>query len=205
MRILVMSDQKSKFLYEYFDPEQTKGIDLVISCGDLDPGYLEFFATLYHAPVIYVRGNHDSRYETRPPQGCTCIDGDLFVFRGVRILGLGGCMKYSDSHPNHYTERQMQRRIKRLRWKLFTHHGFEILVTHAAAYHLNDLPDLPHQGFKCFLELMDKYHPKLFVHGHVHANYGAGFKREDVYHGTRVVNAYEYHIVEYPEEALPRQ
>ena len=46
---------------------------------------------------------------------------------------------------------------------------------------------------------MEKYRPRLFVHGHVHANYGGAFKREDHFGDTLVINAYEYYIFEYPE------
>lgn len=83
------------------------------------------------------------------------------------------------------TQKMMRKRIHKLWWKLWRHKGFDILVTHAPAYKLNDMEDLPHRGFKAFLDLMDKYHPKYFLHGHVHANYGSGFKRKDVYGTTR--------------------
>ena len=63
MNIMIFADQESKLLYEYYDPEQMKDIDLIISCGDLEPEYLTFFATLCHAPLLYVKGNHDTKYE----------------------------------------------------------------------------------------------------------------------------------------------
>lgn len=174
-------------------------MDLIISCGDLKASYLTFFATFSHAPLLYVKGNHDGHYEDRPPEGCVCIEDDIFVFRGVRILGLGGSMEYIPGADNQYTERGMERRIKKLWWKLKKNKGFDILVSHAPAYQINDMQDLPHRGFACFKDLMDKYMPKYFIHGHVHANYGGGFKREDTYGETRIVNAYEYYIFDYPE------
>ena len=202
MNIMILADQESKLLYEYYDPEQMKDIDLIISCGDLEPEYLTFFATLCHAPLLYVKGNHDTKYEYKPPEGCICIDDDIFVYKGVRILGLGGSMEYIPDSPNQYTEKMMRKRIHKLWWKLWRHKGFDILVTHAPAYKLNDMEDLPHRGFKAFLDLMDKYHPKYFLHGHVHANYGSGFKRKDVYGTTRVINGYEFYVIEYPGEPV---
>ena len=199
MKILVLADEESKSLYEYFSPEKIKGVDLIISCGDLKASYLTFFATFSHAPLLYVKGNHDGHYEDRPPEGCVCIEDDIFVFRGVRILGLGGSMEYIPGADNQYTERGMERRIKKLWWKLKKNKGFDILVSHAPAYQINDMQDLPHRGFACFKDLMDKYMPKYFIHGHVHAHYGGGFKREDPYGETRIVNAYEYYIFDYPE------
>lgn len=200
MKILVLADQKSKALYEYYEPEKLEGVDLVISCGDLEPGYLSFFATVCHAPLLYVRGNHDEIYEEHPPEGCICIEDDIYIYKGIRIMGLGGSMEYIPMASNQYSERAMKRRIRKMWWKLWRHKGFDILVTHAPAYKFHDMEDLPHRGFACFRTLIEKYKPKMFVHGHVHANYGGAFKRMDQYGDTLVVNAFEYHMAEYPAE-----
>mgnify|MGYP002508894457 CR=1 FL=1 len=53
----------------YFDKSMLEGIDLIISCGDLDPRYLSFLVTFYSGPVLYVHGNHDGKYEQIPPEG----------------------------------------------------------------------------------------------------------------------------------------
>ena len=150
MNIMVLADHESKILYDYYDPERMKDIDLIISCGDLEPEYLSFFATLCHAPVLYVRGNHDNKYDRRPPEGCICIEDDIYVHEGVRILGLGGSMEYIPGAPNQYSERQMRWRIRKLWFKLWRHRGFDILVAHAPAYQVNDMEDLPHRGFAAF-------------------------------------------------------
>ncbi|MDO5416008.1 MAG: metallophosphoesterase [Lachnospiraceae bacterium] len=198
MKILVLADEESKVLYDYYKPGMLDDIDLILACGDLKAGYLSFLLTMSHAPVVYVSGNHD-HYNNSSMQGCICVEDDIFVYKGVRILGLGGSMRYHPDSENQYTEREMRARIRRLRWKLFRHRGFDILMTHAPAYQLNDMEDLPHQGFQCFLKLIERYNPKYFVHGHVHANYGSRFKRLDHYKDTTVVNAYEKYIIEYPD------
>ncbi len=198
LNIMLFADHKSKLLYDYYDPERMKDIDLIISCGDLPQEYLSFFVTLCNVPLLYVRGNHDTRYAEKPPEGCICIENDIFVYQGIRILGLGGSMQYIPGAPNQYTEQQMRWRVRKLALKLRRHKGFDILVTHAPAYEVNDLPDLPHRGFSIFRTLMEKYEPKFFFHGHVHANYDRNFKRKDTYGKTTVVNAYEFYVVEYP-------
>lgn len=197
MKILVLADQKSKYLYDFYEPDKLKGIDLIISCGDLSPVYLSFFVTLCNVPLLYVRGNHDGRYETTPPEGCICIEDDIYVFEGIRILGLGGSMEYIPKASNQYSEKSMRKRVRKLRYKLWRNKGFDILVAHAPAYQVNDLEDLPHRGFKVFRTLMEKYEPKYFFHGHVHANYSRKFKRIDTFGKTTVVNGYEYYIIEY--------
>ena len=142
------------------------------------------------APVLYVRGNHDDKYEQRPPEGCICIEDQIYVYEGVRILGLGGSMRYKPGN-NQYTEKEMQHRVNRLCFQLFRRRGFDILLTHSPALGVNDGDDLPHKGVACFCTLMDKYKPKYFIHGHVHATYGRKHKRLDLYGETQVINAYE--------------
>ena len=95
MKILVIADEESKILYDYYQPGMLDDIDLILSCGDLHASYLSFLVTMSHAPVLFVNGNHD-HYREDETGGCICIDDDIYVFRGVRILGLGGSMRY---HP----------------------------------------------------------------------------------------------------------
>ena len=90
----------------------------------------------------------------------------------------------------------MANRIRRLRRKLKSYKGFDILVTHAPARGLNDGEDLPHRGFECFNRLLDEYSPGYFVHGHVHMSYNANLPRCCQKGSTTVVNAYEKHVIE---------
>ena len=200
MKILVVADEESRYLYDHYEPGRLDDIDLILSCGDIAPGYLSFLVTMSHAPVLYVKGNHDRYSNEDDIGGCICVEDDIYVYKGIRILGLGGSMRYHPNADGQYTEWEMSMRIYRLTWKLLWHKGFDILLTHAPAYRLNDMEDLPHRGFKSFLKLMDRYHPRFFIHGHIHATYGSCFKRLDVYNGTTVVNAYERYVIEYPEE-----
>ena len=175
------------------------GIDLIISCGDLDPRYLSFLVTLSTVPVLYIHGNHDDKYERIPPEGCTCIEDEIYVHEGIRILGLGGSMRYKPG-TNQYTEKQMRQRVKKLWFQLFSKKGFDMLVTHSPAYQLNDGRDLPHQGFQIFRTLLEKYKPKYFLHGHVHMNYGQRYKRYDKYQDTHVINAYERCVFDFEDD-----
>ena len=191
MKILAIADQESKSLWDYFDKSKLEGVDLIISCGDLDPRYLSFLATFTHAPVLYVHGNHDDKYERIPPDGCISIEDRIYNFNGVRILGLGGSVRYKPVGHYQYTQKEMAKRVNKLRLKLMKSRGFDILVGHAPAYRINDGEDLPHTGFEAFVKLIDKYNPKYFIHGHIHANYGKEYKRYSTYHNSQIINAYE--------------
>ncbi|MCI8312417.1 MAG: metallophosphoesterase family protein [Lachnospiraceae bacterium] len=195
MKILLLADTESPYLWDYFEKSKLEGIDLILSCGDLHPHYLSFLATFFQGPVLYVHGNHDDCYKDTPPEGCICIDGKLYEYQGIRILGLGGSMRYKTGE-HQYTQKQMNRRIRKLGFSLWRKKGFDILLTHSPAWQLNDGKDLPHNGFKGFLHLLDKYMPRYFIHGHVHLSYGAGVKRSDTYQNTTVINAYERYIIE---------
>ena len=199
MRILAIADQESSYLWDHFEKSKLEGIDLIISCGDLNPNYLSFLATFTSAPVLYVHGNHDERYNQTPPEGCICIEDKIYVHQGIRILGLGGSMRYKPGECQ-YTERQMKARVNKLKLQLLRRRGFDILVTHAPAYQLNDGMDLPHQGFRAFLTLLDRSRPKFFLHGHVHMSYGRRHKRYDKYQDTHVINVYERCVFDYEDE-----
>jgi Icc-related predicted phosphoesterase len=196
MKILFVADEESKKIWDFFRKEDYEDIDLVISCGDLSPKYLSFMATMIPVPVLYVRGNHDDRYDRCPPDGCICIEDKIYNFNGVRILGLGGSYRYKPG-KNQYTEKEMEKRVRRLKWKLRRNHGFDILVTHSPALGVHDGEDQCHRGFDVFNSLIRVYHPKYFVHGHVHMNYGRQFPREDQLGDTCVVNAYERFTIEF--------
>ena len=198
MKILAIADEECSALWEYYEPGRLKEYDLIISCGDLSAKYLEFLATMGHAPVVYVPGNHDVRYTQEPPEGCDCIDGQFVTFNGLRILGLGGCRWYRPG-PYQVTEREMTRKIRRLRYQLWKHKGVDIVVTHAPPEGVGDAEDNAHRGFAALIDLIDKYHPTYLLHGHVHSNYEMNFVREREYGGTRVINVGERYILEVPE------
>ena len=190
MRIMVIADIPSKALWDHFEQSRLEGIDLILSCGDLPAEYLSFLVTFAHCPLLYVHGNHDTRYDRKPPEGCVCIDDQIYHHEGIRILGLGGSMRYKEG-TCQYTEKEMEKRIRKLRFSLWKNRGFDILVTHAPARGHNDQKDLAHQGFEAFGDLMSRYQPRYMVHGHVHMNYGRAIPRESTFMNTKVINAYE--------------
>ena len=124
MKILLIADTEEKFLWENWTnatADMLADVDLVLSAGDLNHLYLEFLVTMLNVPLVYVRGNHDGYYDEKPPEGCEDADGKVIeVICGegssrqkIRILGLGGSMRYKDGSPDMYTEDEMCRRVRR--------------------------------------------------------------------------------------------
>ncbi len=199
MKILLVSDEEDKYLWDFYRPGRLKGIDLILSAGDLDAEYLSFLVTMANRPLLYVHGNHDGGYAQRPPEGCQCIDGKLVTVGGLRILGLGGSALYNGG-PHQYTERQMRRRIHRLRLKLALTGGVDIVLTHAPVRGFGDEDNMTHRGFEAFLPLLDQYQPRYLVHGHIHQRYGANRPRCYQYNETTIVNATGRYILEFPDK-----
>ena len=197
MRILIVSDEENESLWEYYKPGSLDDVDLILSAGDLKPDYLSFLVTMANCPLLYVHGNHDGIYSERPPEGCECIDDRLVNVKGIRILGLGGCRRYNDG-PYQYTEREMKRRIRRLRPALLQSGGVDIVLTHSPVRGLGDMPDTAHTGFECFRDLLEQYSPQFLIHGHVHIRYSPGLSREHVLGKTSVINAGGTYFLDIP-------
>ena len=202
MKILVLSDETCPALYDYYIPGRLAEYDLIISCGDLSARYLSFVVTMARVPVLYVHGNHDVDYSRNPPEGCDCIEDRIVTYNGLRILGLGGCLWYRPG-DHQYTEEEMEKRIRKLRFQLWKTGGVDIVVTHAPPDGVGSLDDMAHQGFKAFLKLLDKYKPQYLLHGHVHLRYSQDRTRERVYGDTQVINVNERYVLDIPDRNVP--
>jgi predicted phosphodiesterase len=165
---------------------------LVVACGDLPFDYLDYLMNALDAPLVFVPGNHDpdvSGYRTsragltlnaglpaRPPwpDGAVSADRAVVDVAGLRIAGLGGCLRYRDG-PNQYTQRQQARRARslarRARWRAARDgRGVDVLLTHAPPRGVGDREDRAHQGFEALNWLAGRLQPLLMLHGHIHAD-----------------------------------
>lgn len=200
MKILAISDVPSKALWDYGTREHLEGIDLILSCGDLPQKYLEYLTNFTAAPILYVHGNHDGSYRCNEPGGCICVDDDVYVWKGLRIMGLGGSIRYNMKEDSYqYTEKEMRRRVRKLRSKAHQAGGIDLLLTHSPARGLNDGFDKAHTGFACFNDLLTEYEPKWFIHGHIHLNYDAKLPRVCSHGNTMIINATERYEFEIPD------
>ncbi len=205
MKILVVSDIESKYIYDYFNPDSFRDVELILSCGDLSARYLSFLVTMIPCPLLYVPGNHDKRYRQSPPEGCICLDDRLLIYKGLRILGFGGCKSQNTSALYEYTDQQMWRRVRSMEGAIRKAGGIDILVTHAPALGLGDGPDKFHEGFEAFRYLDDEYRPKIHFYGHCHISTNPVDRRAFAeYNQTMLVNATGYKLVEYSSEMRQR-
>jgi hypothetical protein len=188
-RVLAVSDDMDEGLYA--DPVLARDAELILACGDLPFDYLDYLMNALDVPLVFVPGNHDpdvSGYKAARsglilraglpasppwPAGAACADGRVVDAAGLRVAGLGGCLRYS-AGPNQYTERQQRRRARalsrRAAWrKRRDGRRVDVLLTHAPPRGVGDGDDPPHQGFAALHPLVARLQPALLLHGHVTA------------------------------------
>lgn len=187
--VLAIADQTSPLLYEYFRRERWQHIDLVLSCGDLPPEYLDLLTTTLGVPVLYVRGNHDARYPRELYDGSENMHGRVRSVSGIRVAGFEGCRRYNQG-ACQYTEAQMRRLVHRSQRESLRLGPPDIVLTHAPPAGYHDREDPCHRGFECFLEAIDRWQPAFFIHGHTHAYDGAD--APITVGQTTVINAFPY-------------
>ncbi len=198
MKVMLVSDEESKYIWDFYQPGMLDDIDVIISCGDLHPHYLSFLVTMSKATLYYVHGNHDGKYASIPPEGCECIEDRIVKHGNLRIMGLGGCQRYRPG-AHQYTEGEMRSRIRKMRWQLYRNKGVDIVVSHAPVRGIGDDEHISHRGFEAFRGLIRKYRPKYWFFGHVHMNYGQK-KRMYQLEDTVLINAYDRFMLELDEK-----
>ncbi len=213
MKVLAVSDRVLDRLYNSKVRERYAGVELLIGCGDLPYYYLDFLVSALDVPLVYVLGNHDGgpQYTSDNRQltgvsGGTNIHGQVVTRSGLLIAGLSGSMRYRPRAPHMYSEAEMRTQIARLIPQLLWNrqrHGryLDILVTHSPPFGIHDRPDLPHTGFKVFLQLLRVFKPRYHLHGHVHL-----YRRDEIRRtqagATEVINVYPYKLLDIAPPAV---
>ena len=192
VRVLAVSDEVDDALLA--DANAVRGAELILACGDLPMEYLGRLMNRLDIPLAFVPGNHDpdlSGYRSSRagltlragmpvrlpwPEGAVNADGRVVDLAGLRIAGLGGCLRYNEG-PNQYTDRQQARRARarraRARWRRIRDgRRVDVLITHAPPRGVGDGDDPPHRGFAALRDLVAALRPAALLHGHVHP-YGA--------------------------------
>lgn len=225
MKILVVSDEQAKALDEQFNLERWRqvGIELVLSCGDLPAEYLDFLIDVFRVPLYYVKGNHDCRWAHQPAG--EDIDGRIVEFNKLKILGIQGSPWYNGNALQYSEQAMAWKlkAIQPKLW--VARHVDIIIAHSAPqfcpdAYRLCEKPvgvgrqcpflkeegadaqricqdasDYAHRGFASYRDLILKFNPRFFFHGHRHQTYGLG-KRELRIGQTRVIDTFGHVVLD---------
>ena len=195
LKILTVSDFLEKELTRQVEDKTLEPVDLIISCGDLDPEYLSFLRDRLDVPLYYVKGNHDIRYTRENPVGCQNIHERVVSFGSLNILGLEGSIWYNGG-PNQYADAMMKKMIFWMWFSMWRKGPIHMVVTHAPPRHIHDREDRCHMGFDSFNSLIKKQAPDYFVHGHIHQEFETPGDRITTIDTTQVINTCGYTILE---------
>jgi Icc-related predicted phosphoesterase len=183
VNVLVVADEVASYLQDRTLRDLSP--ELVLAAGDLPWDYLEWIASSVDSPMVFVPGNHDPEikrsrhgrfddyfepgaiYEFPRPHGVVNADEDVVDAGGLRIAGLGGCVRYSDG-PHQYTQRQYVRRANRLLRRARNLRPVDVLLTHAPPLGLGDAEDRPHVGIQALHRVIERLEPTWHLHGHIH-------------------------------------
>lgn len=168
IRLLAVSDEPDPSLESERTREGLGRIDLIVGAGDLQPEYLSFVTDAFHAPLRYVRGNHDVGsawlHTERKLLPEPMPDAEVVDELGIRILAFSGSPVYSGRGHEVSSPAMWLRAL--LGWLRAARSRPVLVVSHAPPRDVNDDSDLAHRGFTAFRWLVRRLRPPLWLHGH---------------------------------------
>lgn len=168
IRLLAISDEPDPTLESAASREGLGPIDLIVGAGDLEPEYLSFVTDAFHAPLRYIRGNHDEGPAWAHTRGVVLPepmrDGEVVEEAGIRFIGFSGSPVYNQGGMQ-VSGVGMWARVLAASMRAARQRPV-IVVTHTPPRGVNDDSDLAHRGFPAFRWLADRLGPPLWLHGH---------------------------------------
>lgn len=167
IRILAVSDQLDPTLVDQRNRAGIGPIDFIVGCGDLSKEDLAFVADAINAPIVYVRGNHDSSERWAHSDYCPDAVQSTAVRRlaGVPLAGLG----WPGPGGRHAirSERKAWNQALGLATRRLGRPEPVIVFSHVPPFGAGDLPGGEyHRGFRGYRWLLDRLKPPLWLHGH---------------------------------------
>lgn len=194
IRWLAVSDDEDPALGFERNRSELGPLDAILGAGDLQPDYLGFLADAFHAPLVYVRGNHDHGghwVETvRSFSGDALPSGSIEMVDGLPVLALEWPGIRHDDRQRHDGTAVLdviRLAVGLLIRRLTGRSHPSVVLSHAPPLGVGDGEEDPyHVGFSAYRWLLDSYRPPLWLHGHVHP---ASVEQWRIDHaGSQVVN-----------------
>jgi uncharacterized protein len=167
VRLLAVSDEPEHALDFERNRAELGRIDAVLGCGDLEPDYMCFLADAFHAPLLYIEGNHDRgvNWQERDHVLPGAIGGKSERIDGVSIVGLSWPGDRREVHALR-DESAAWRQALSLFWRAPRQRPL-IVISHVPPRGLGDVPEDPyHRGFAAYHWLSRRLRPALWLHGH---------------------------------------
>ncbi|MBV9895226.1 MAG: metallophosphoesterase [Chloroflexi bacterium] len=179
--------------------------DLLVSCGDLPPYYLDYLVSKLDVPLYAVHGNHDAVPPLEGSEGYNRCGAHWLGGRGIRtdsgllLAGFDGSLRYN-SGAYQSSQKEMQAAVHSLvPWLLMNKLRFgrflDVLITHAPPKGIHDEPDRCHTGFDAYNWLIRAFRPRYHLHGHIHL-YDRRAETVTRVGETEVINVYPFRELE---------
>lgn len=221
IEIIAVSDEERNYI-----SKKIKGCDILLGCGDLSPGYLDFLLNALKPKISYmIYGNHDKKYfknlfdvelsgYSRIYKGLIILHNqvinirrDLDIESNLYISGFSGAFSYGKK-PFNFTERDVKvfkRMLQRKNIFGFIN-NIDIIITHAVPGLENlfekDM-DSYHKGSKIMADIYRKIFPKIWFYGHIHPRYTDQILNFRVHYKNKIsylLNVVPYKYVKYDEK-----
>lgn len=206
IRLLAIADHSSHYLEQRLStsPSRDHKIDYLLSCGDLQHGYLDRLSSYTNLPLYYVNGNHDFILPSDEQQFGIDLHARMVETDDLILCGFAGTNWYKQDHYQ-FNENQMHRitQLVRLKLKLnqikntlLKHKTNKpiIVLSHATPLGIHDRNNATPGGFKCFLNFIKVVQPLLWLHGHVHLQSFNQIQQTHLYQ-TLITNVYEFKYI----------
>ena len=207
LRVLAVSDVVQPQLYNNDVLSWLPPVDLLISCGDLPPYYLDFLVSKLDVPMFHVIGNHcylahdpaTGRHAPTAYPGLRDLNGRLIEHDGLLLGGIEGSPIYSRG-PHQYSEQAVELNLLRMvpglaHNKVRVGRYLDILVSHTPPRGIHDNPDTAHRGWAALLPFLDRFKPSILLHGHTH-RYDPMLPLRTTRGHTEIINAYGHVLLE---------
>jgi hypothetical protein len=172
IRLLAASDEPDLTLEHAINRDQLGHIDAVIGCGDLEPDYLGFLGDAFHAPITYVRGNHDRGGAWARPESVPTptVSGRVVDVNGITVVPL----EWPGLGQDHAQRDELRAWLDVLRAEAGLYRrGVRgnatpvLVVSHAPPRGVGDaVTDPYHLGYAGYRWLLERRRPPLWLHGH---------------------------------------
>lgn len=213
LRLLAVADNVEPRLYNSSVVDWLAPVDLIISCGDLPPDYLDYVVSTLNTRLLHVLGNHccaqhdpvTNRCKPSAYPGAYNLNGRAVEAEGLLIAGIEGSPRYNGG-PHQYTEQQVMYNLLRLIPSLLlnkaqTGRYLDILVTHTPPRGIHDMEDVAHRGFSSFIPFLERFKPTIMLHGHTH-RYDPLAPMRSRYGETEIINTYGHVMLELERDGL---
>jgi len=168
VRILAVSDVLEPALNDRRNKEAMGSLDLILGCGDLDFDDLAYVADSFDAPLLYVRGNHDTGERWRRSSGTCPVPMASSTVMKANGLCIGG-LSWPGVHDRESgrSESGAWRQAIALAARRVGHAEPLLVISHVPPAGVGDVPtDAYHRGFSGYAWLLRTLQPRLWLHGH---------------------------------------